>query len=200
MQENYSKIMEKHLESLKITNSKPSLLLHSCCGPCSSIALERLINYFNITLLFYNPNIQPQEEFLKRQIEQQKFIKKAGYNINIITPKYNEQEFLEYVKGLESLPEGGFRCQKCFELRLKKTAKIARKLNSEYFTTTLTTSPHKDAQLINQVGLNTAKDYNVEFLCADFKKKDGYKRSIELSKKYELYRQNYCGCLFSLKS
>ena len=169
MQENYSKIMEQHLRNLKTTDLKPSLLLHSCCGPCSSVALERLTDYFNVTLLFYNPNIQPKEEFLKRQNEQQKLIAKAGYNINIITPKYNKQEFLEYVTGLESLPERSFRCQKCFELRLKKTAQIA-------------------------------KDYKVEFLCADFKKKDGYKRSIEFSKKYELYRQNYCGCLFSLKN
>lgn len=200
MQENYSKIMEKYLENIKTTDLKPSLLLHSCCGPCSSVALERLTDYFNVTLLFYNPNIQPKEEFLKRQNEQQKLIAKAGYNINIITPKYNEQEFLEYVTGLESLPEGSFRCQKCFELRLKKTAQIAKETNSNYFTTTLTTSPHKDAHVINQIGLNIAKDYKVEFLCADFKKKDGYKRSIELSKKYELYRQNYCGCLFSLKN
>ena len=199
MQENYSKIMEEHLESLKIANSKPSLLLHSCCGPCSSVALERLTDYFNVTLLFYNPNIQPKEEFLKRQNEQQKLINRMSYNINVIAPEYNEQEFLEYVKGLESLPEGSFRCQKCFELRLKRTARIAKNINSNYFTTTLTTSPHKDAQIINQIGLNVAKDYNVEFLCADFKKKDGYKRSIELSKRYDLYRQNYCGCLFSLK-
>lgn len=200
MQENYSKIMEQHLRNLKTTDLKPSLLLHSCCGPCSSVALERLTDYFNVTLLFYNPNIQPKEEFLKRQNEQQKLIAKAGYNINIITPKYNEQEFLEYVTGLESLPERSFRCQKCFELRLKKTAQIAKETNSNYFTTTLTTSPHKDAHVINQIGLNIAKDYKVEFLCADFKKKDGYKRSIEFSKKYELYRQNYCGCLFSLKN
>lgn len=200
MQENYSKIMEKHLESLKIANSKPSLLLHSCCGPCSSVVLERLTNYFNVTLLFYNPNIQPKEEFLKRQNEQQKLINRMSYNINVITPEYNEQEFLEYVKGLESLPEGSLRCQKCFELRLKRTARIAKEINSNYFTTTLTTSPHKGAQIINQIGLNVAKDYNVEFLCADFKKKDGYKRSIELSRRYELYRQNYCGCLFSLKN
>lgn len=200
MQENYSKIMEKYLENIKTTDLKPSLLLHSCCGSCSSVALERLTDYFNVTLLFYNPNIQPKEEFLKRQNEQQKLIAKAGYNINIITPKYNEQEFLEYVTGLESLPERSFRCQKCFELRLKKTAQIAKETNSNYFTTTLTTSPHKDAHVINQIGLNIAKDYKVEFLCADFKKKDGYKRSIELSKKYELYRQNYCGCLFSLKN
>ena len=192
--------MEKHLESLKIANSKTSLLLHSCCGPCSSVALELLTSYFNVTLLFYNPNIQPKEEFLKRQNEQQKLINRMSYNINVITPEYNEQEFLEYVKGLESLPEGSFRCQKCFELRLKRTARIAKETNSNYFTTTLTTSPHKDAQIINQIGLNVAKDYNVEFLCADFKKKDGYKRSIELSKRYELYRQNYCGCLFSLKN
>lgn len=200
MQENYSKIMEQHLRNLKTTDLKPILLLHSCCGPCSSVALERLTDYFNVTLLFYNPNIQPKEEFLKRQNEQQKLIAKAGYNINIITPKYNKQEFLEYVTGLESLPERSFRCQKCFELRLKKTAQIAKETNSNYFTTTLTTSPHKDAHVINQIGLNIAKDYKVEFLCADFKKKDGYKRSIEFSKKYELYRQNYCGCLFSLKN
>ena len=200
MQENYSKIMEQHLRNLKTTDLKPSLLLHSCCGPCSSVALERLTDYFNVTLLFYNPNIQPKEEFLKRQNEQQKLIAKAGYNINIITPKYNKQEFLEYVTGLESLPERSFRCQKCFELRLKKTAQIAKETNSNYFTTTVTTSPHKDAHVINQIGLNIAKDYKVEFLCADFKKKDGYKRSIEFSKKYELYRQNYCGCLFSLKN
>ncbi|MBQ3067873.1 MAG: epoxyqueuosine reductase QueH [Oscillospiraceae bacterium] len=191
--------MEKHLESLKIANSKPSLLLHSCCGPCSSVALERLTDYFNVTLLFYNPNIQPKEEFLRRQNEQQKLINRMSYNINVIAPEYNEQEFLEYVKGLESLPEGSFRCQKCFELRLKRTARIAKEINSNYFTTTLTTSPHKDAQIINQVGFNVSKGYNVEFLCTDFKKKDGYKRSIELSKRYDLYRQNYCGCLFSLK-
>lgn len=194
---NYQKLMEEQLNYLKSEETVPQLLLHSCCGPCSSVVLERLNKFFNITLFFYNPNIHPAEEFYKRLSEQRKLITKLGYEIKITYPEYNAQEFFDYVVGLEAESEGGERCKKCFKLRMEKTAKEAQTEGLEYFTTTLTTSPYKNAETINKIGESLSEDYNIKFLNTDFKKKNGYKRSIELSNQYNIYRQNYCGCVFS---
>ncbi len=177
----------------------PKLLLHSCCGPCSSYCIEALSKHFSVTVLWYNPNIQPIEEHELRLENQLKLIKnmKTVNSVDIIEVPYDDNEFLEIVKGLENEPEGGKRCKKCFLLRLEQTAKLAKEKGFDFFTTTLTVSPHKNAPLINQIGFEFAEKYGVKFLPSDFKKKNGYKRSIELSKEYDLYRQNYCGCAFS---
>ena len=180
---------------------KPRLLLHSCCGPCSSYCIEALIKYFDITVLWHNPNIQPKSEYDLRLTNQIKLIKefeKQG-KLTLIEIPYDEQEFFSNIKGLEQEKEGGKRCTECFKLRLEQSAKIAKEQNFDYFTTTLTVSPHKNAPLINEIGFNLAEKYGVKFLPSDFKKKNGYKRSIELSKQFDLYRQDYCGCIFSKK-
>ncbi len=178
----------------------PTLLLHSCCGPCSSYVLEHLSEYFKITIYFYNPNIYPNDEYKKRLNEQKKLINliKTKYPINFIEGKYEPNIFFKKIKGLENELEGGKRCFKCFELRLKETFKLAKELNFDYFTTTLTVSPYKNSIVINEIG-KKLEDSFVKFLSSNFKKNDGYKSSIELSKKYNLYRQNYCGCQFSRK-
>ncbi|MBE7092690.1 MAG: epoxyqueuosine reductase QueH [Clostridiales bacterium] len=179
---------------------KPRLLLHSCCGPCSSYCIEALIKHFDVTVLWYNPNIQPKSEYDLRLTNQIKLIKefeKQG-KLTLIEIPYDEQEFFSYVLGLEQEKEGGKRCTECFKLRLNQTAKIAKEQNFDYFTTTLTVSPHKNAPLINEIGYSLAEKYSTKFLPCDFKKKNGYKRSIELSKQLNIYRQNYCGCIFSL--
>ncbi len=179
---------------------KPRLLLHSCCGPCSSYCIEALIKYFDITVLWHNPNIQPKSEYDLRLTNQIKLIKefeKQG-KLTLIEIPYDEQEFFSNIKGLEQEKEGGKRCTECFKLRLTQSAKIAKEQNFDYFTTTLTVSPHKNAPLINEIGFNLAEKYGVKFLPSDFKKKNGYKRSIELSKQFDLYRQDYCGCVFSI--
>lgn len=172
----------------------PRLLLHSCCGPCSSYVLEYLSDYFDITLFFYNPNIQPAEEYEKRLSAQKQLLERAKYKnpVAFLAGEYEPQRFFEAVKGLENCREGGARCEKCFELRLSKAAEIAKKGGFDYFATTLTVSPHKNAVLINEIG---GRYQN--YLPSDFKKREGYKRSIILSKEYELYRQGYCGCIFS---
>jgi predicted adenine nucleotide alpha hydrolase (AANH) superfamily ATPase len=180
---------------------KPRLLLHSCCGPCSSYCIEALIKYFDITVLWHNPNIQPKSEYDLRLTNQIKLIKefeKEG-KLTLIEIPYDEQEFFSVIKGLEQEKEGGKRCTECFKLRLEQSAKIAKEQNFDYFTTTLTVSPHKNAPLINEIGFNLAEKYGVKFLPSDFKKKNGYKRSIELSKQFDLYRQDYCGCVFSIR-
>ena len=179
---------------------KPRLLLHSCCGPCSSYCIEALIKYFDITVLWHNPNIQPKSEYDLRLTNQIKLIKefeKQG-KLTLIEIPYDEQEFFSNIKGLEQEKEGGKRCTECFKLRLTQSAKIAKEQNFDYFTTTLTVSPHKNAPLINEIGFNLAEKYGVKFLPSDFKKKNGYKRSIALSKQFDLYRQDYCGCVFSI--
>ena len=179
---------------------KPRLLLHSCCGPCSSYCIEALIKHFDITVLWHNPNIQPKSEYDLRLTNQIKLIKefeKQG-KLTLIEIPYDEQEFFSNIKGLEQEKEGGKRCTECFKLRLEQSAKIAKEQNFDYFTTTLTVSPHKNAPLINEIGFNLAEKYGVKFLPSDFKKKNGYKRSIELSKQFDLYRQDYCGCVFSI--
>lgn len=190
------------IEEIKSLNYRPKLLLHSCCAPCSSSVLERLVEFFDITIFFYNPNIDKEEEFKKRQDEEIRLInelnnKYSKNKIKIVTTNHNSDDYNKIVLGLENEKEGGKRCEKCFFLRLSETAKFAKQNNFDYFTTTLTVSPHKNAELLNEIGLKISEEFEIKFLVSDFKKEDGYKRSIELSKKYNLYRQDYCGCKFS---
>ena len=177
----------------------PKLLLHSCCAPCSSAVIERLSKFFDITILYYNPNIEPYEEYEKRKEEEIRFIKefKTINKLDLIDSDYDNDKYHEVVKGLEEEVEGGIRCHKCYNLRLEYTAKKAKELNYDFFGTTLTVSPYKNSQVLNKIGEDLSNKYNVKYLYSDFKKKDGYKRSIELSKDYNLYRQNYCGCIYS---
>lgn len=189
---NYNEEMKKIIKELHGNNK---LLLHSCCGPCSSSVIERLKDYFDITILYYNPNIEPIEEYLKRKEEQIRLLNEL--NIKFMDIDYLNEEYRSKVVGYEKEPENGLRCHICYRLRLEKTAKIAKENNFDYFATTLTVSPYKNAKVINELGLELQNKYNINYLLSDFKKEDGYKRSIELSKKYNLYRQDYCGCLFS---
>lgn len=177
----------------------PGLLLHSCCAPCSSSVLEFLSQYFDITLFYYNPNITPETEYRKRVAELYRLIDEAEYPnaVSIKEGRYDSAEFFDIARGLEELPEGGERCFRCYRLRLEESAKAALEGGYEYFTTTLSVSPHKNAAKLNEIGMELAEKYGVKYLPSDFKKKDGYRRSIELSAKYGLYRQNYCGCVFS---
>ncbi len=196
---NFQKEMDKLIEQNQKDGVTPSLLLHSCCAPCSSYVLEYLSQYFSITVLYYNPNISPKEEYIYRLNEEKRLINEMSFKnpVKILDCDYNAEEFFAVVKGLEKEPEGGKRCEKCFDLRLDFTAKTAKENGFDYFATTLTISPLKNANLINEIGEKIAEKYNVKYLCSDFKKKEGYKRSITLSKEYNLYRQNYCGCIFS---
>ena len=181
---------------------KPSLLLHSCCGPCSSYVLEYLSDYFDITVFYYNPCIFPLEEYTHRKNVQKELISRMnseGRTIHFVDGDYNHDSFLDCVKGLENEPEGGERCHKCYRQRLLRTAEIAASGNYDFFTTTLTVSPYKNAAVLNELGLEISRSYGVPYLLSDFKKRNGYKRSIELSKVYNLYRQNYCGCEFSVR-
>lgn len=189
---NYNEEMKKIIKEL---NGNNKLLLHSCCGPCSTAVIERLKDYFDITVLYYNPNIEPYEEYLKRKKEQIRLL--SELNIKHMDIDYLNEEYRNKVVCYEKEPENGARCHICYRLRLEKTAKLAKENNFDYFATTLTVSPYKNAKVINEIGLNLQNKYNIKYLLSDFKKEDGYKRSIELSKKYELYRQDYCGCLFS---
>lgn len=175
--------------------NKPKLLLHSCCGPCSTSVIKRLIDYFDVTVLFYNPNIDTRLEFNKRLLAQQTVIN--HYNVNLITVDYNHNQYLEFVKGLEKEKEGGARCEKCFELRLNKTFEVAKEEGFDYVTTTLSVSPHKNSKLINEIGFRLSEQYGIGFVESDFKKKDGFLLSTKLSKELNLYRQNYCGCEFA---
>ena len=201
MQENYSKKCEEILNTIK---TKKTILLHSCCGPCSSYVITYLTNFFDITILYYNPNISPYEEYLKRKEEQIKIIKELNKiyenKIDIIDCDYDNEIYEKNIKGLEKEPERGKRCEICYEMRIKKTAEIAKENNYDYFCTTLSVSPFKNATLINKIGEKMEKAYNINWLYSDFKKKDGYKKSIALSQKYNLYRQNYCGCIYSQKN
>lgn len=196
MQESYYKLEIKELESIK---ERKKLLLHSCCAPCSSSVITLLTKYFDITILYYNPNISPIEEYKKRKEEQIRLIKeidKIG-SIDILDCDYDNEIYENKIKGYENCPERGERCTICFNLRLEKTAKIAKENNYDYFCSTLTVSPYKNANLINQIGSSLGEKYKIKWLYSDFKKADGYKKSIELSKKYNLYRQDYCGCIYS---
>ena len=201
MKENYSNKCEQILNELK---EKKKLLLHSCCGPCSSYVITYLTNYFDITVLYYNPNISPYEEYIKRKNEQIKIIEllnsKSKNNIDIMDCDYDNNLYEEKIKGLEMEPERGKRCEVCYKLRIEKTANIAKDNNYDYFCTTLSVSPYKNANLINKIGEEMEQKYKIKWLYSDFKKKDGYKKSIMLSQKYNLYRQNYCGCIYSKKN
>lgn len=177
----------------------PTLLLHSCCAPCSSYTLEYLSQYFNITVYYYNPNIYPEEEFHKRVEEEKRLISElpTKHPVKMISGDYEPKAFYDIAKGLEDVAEGGERCFRCYRLRLEKTAQLARDMGFDYFTTTLSISPLKRSEKINEIGDDVAKSYGVKFLPSDFKKRGGFLRSIQLSKDYNLYRQNYCGCIFS---
>lgn len=179
-----------------LCEQRPRLLLHSCCGPCSTYVLEYLTSHFRVTLLYYNPNIQPQEEYQLR-LEHQLKVLEHFPQIELLACEYDGESFLEAAVGLENEPEGGARCTECFSLRLENTARLAKEGNFDFFTTTLTVSPHKNAEKINIIGERLSEKYGVSFLPSDFKKREGYKRSIELANMFELYRQDYCGCLFS---
>lgn len=215
MNRNYQKELDKIIEKITVaavnadgrgcmTERKvvPALFLHSCCAPCSSYVLEYLRKYFRITVFYYNPNITEDEEYRKRVAEQKRLIaaynvEGQGYPIEVIEGAYEPEQFYEIAKGLEQCPEGGERCFACYGLRLRETAKRAKAGEYDYFTTTLSISPLKNAVKLNEIGEQLAKEYGVAWLPSDFKKKDGYKRSIELSKEYDLYRQDYCGCVYS---
>lgn len=199
MNRNYQKVLDETIKKIQLNNEVPSLLIHSCCAPCSSYCLEYLSEFFKITVLYYNPNIYPKEEYDYRVKEQERFINSfpAKNPISFITTPYTPEDFYNIAKGLEKVPEGGERCTRCYRLRLEYTAKLAKEMNVDYFTTTLSISPLKDAHRLNSIGLELEEIYEVPYLVSDFKKRNGYKRSVELSKEYDMYRQNFCGCVYS---
>ena len=193
---NYQKKLEEILHTID-TNDKPKLLLHACCGPCSSYTVEYLSKYFDITIYYYNPNTYPEQEYKRRLEELNKFINSFNSDIKVIEENYIPNEFYKSIKGLEKLGEKSKRCYECYKLRLDKSAKYAKEKEYDYFTTTLSISPYKNAEWINEIGIELENKYNIKYLFSDFKKKNGYKRSLELSKEYKLYRQEYCGCVYS---
>jgi predicted adenine nucleotide alpha hydrolase (AANH) superfamily ATPase len=192
----------KMFEIIKSFDKKPRLLLHACCAPCSSYVIEYLSKYFDITILYYNPNIDTKEEYDYRFNELDRFIKefKTKYPVHLVNAGYHKEDFETIAKGLENEPERGARCLKCYKLRLEKSYQFAKENNYDFITTTLTLSPHKNSKVINEIGSELEKIYHVPYLYSDFKKRDGYKRSIELSHEYNLYRQDYCGCIYSKKT
>ena len=195
MKENYDNKLKEIIDNL---DKRPKLLLHSCCGPCSSYVISYLRDYFDITILYYNPNIFPYDEYVKRKEEQKRLLKEmTNDEVKFLDCDYDNDKYEEVIKGLEDEPERGKRCTKCFMLRLKKSASIGKKMGFDFFGTTLTVSPYKNATLINEIGEKLANDYGIKWLYKKKKKRDGYKKSIELSKIYNLYRQNYCGCVYS---
>ncbi|MCU6761054.1 Uncharacterized BCR%2C COG1636 [uncultured Roseburia sp.] len=196
---NYQKELEKKLKTLTEQACVPSLLLHSCCAPCSSYVLEYLSQYFKITVFYYNPNITQAEEYQKRVREQKHLISRMPfkYPVDFLEGNYEPERFFAAVKGMEQVLEGGERCFACYRLRLEEAAIVCREKGFDFFTTTLTISPLKNAGKLNEIGEALAAEYQVSFLNSDFKKKNGYKRSVELSGEYDLYRQDYCGCIFS---
>lgn len=198
---NYQKLLDELIQKNEREGVVPTLLLHSCCAPCSSYVLEYLSQYFEITVLYYNPNIYPDEEYWKRVKEQQEFIRKfpAEHPISFLEGAFEKERFYDTVRGVEQIPEGGERCFRCYRLRLTEAARLAQKLQMDYFTTTLSISPLKNAQKLNEIGGQLAEEYGVNYLYSDFKKKGGYQRSVELSHQYEMYRQDYCGCVFSMR-
>lgn len=198
---NYQRELEGTIEKLVEAGQTPRLLLHSCCAPCSSYVLEYLSEYFSVTVFYYNPNIFPAEEYEKRVKEQEALILRlpAKHRISFLEGPYEQERFYEMAKGLELEPEGGERCFRCYHLRLLEAAQMARAGAFDYFTTTLSISPLKDAEKLNEIGEKLAREYGVAYLNSDFKKRNGYKRSIELSREYGLYRQDYCGCVYSLR-
>lgn len=202
IRKNYSLMLEALIKKNEKDGIRPSLLLHACCAPCSSYVLEYLAKHFEITVFFYNPNISPREEFDFREKELLRLISEMPLpnQIKVITEEYIPEEFYAMAKGLEALSEGGERCRGCYRLRLKKTAEIAKRRGFDYFCTTLSISPYKNAEWLNEIGAEEGELNGVKYLFSDFKKKNGYKRSCELSEEYGLYRQNYCGCEFSKKA
>ena len=196
---NYQKQLEAIISEHEKAGEVPTLLLHSCCAPCSSYCLEYLSNYFRITVFYYNPNIYPEEEYAKRVEEQRHFIERlpAKYKIEFVEGAFEKERFYDMVKGYENCKEGGNRCFLCYELRLAETAKLAKQMKMDYFTTTLSISPLKNSNKLNEIGERLGREYGVAHLSSDFKKKNGYKRSVELSNEYEMYRQYYCGCVYS---
>ena len=192
---NYQREMEA--EIARLNGRKAPLLLHSCCGPCSSAVLERLVEAFDVTLLYYNPNIEPEEEYLHRLSEQKRLLELLPGEIPLLPCNYDNAAFEAFAPAMAQEKEGGARCLRCFALRLEYTARQAKAHGFEYFTTTLSVSPHKNADAINRIGQRVGEEYGIRYLMADFKKKNGYLRSLQLSREYELYRQDYCGCLYS---
>ncbi len=201
MKINYQLETEKVIEKHAAAGEVPTLLLHSCCAPCSSYVLEYLSRYFRITVLYYNPNIYPDEEYFKRAGEQHRFAENfpSKNPISFLECEFDKASFYEMTRGMENIPEGGERCFACYRLRLSKTARLASEKGFDYFATTLSISPLKNAEKLNEIGLELEKEYGISYLLSDFKKKNGYKRSVELSREYGIYRQDYCGCVFSYR-
>ena len=199
MKQNYQLMLDKTLADLEKSGKRPSLLLHACCAPCSSYVLEYLSKYFKITLLFYNPNISPEAEYYTRLSELERFLRDVGLagEVDILPSVYEPERFFEVARGLEDAPEGGERCERCFRLRLEESAIAAKDGGFDYFTTTLSISPHKNVELLTRIGEEMSEKYGVKYLYSDFKKKGGYLRSCRLSEEYGLYRQEYCGCVYS---
>ncbi len=195
----YQKWLDDTVSDIVSKGKTPSLLLHACCAPCSSYCVEYLSEYFDITVFFYNPNIDSLQEYERRVSEEERFLSSfpAKRPVRLVSERYEPKEFYEAAKGLEDEPEGGKRCEKCFRLRLSKAAAYAKENGFDYFTTTLSISPLKNASLLNSIGDELSKEYGVPYLFSEFKKRGGFQRSTELSKEYGLYRQNYCGCVFS---
>lgn len=200
-QRNYQKELDSLIKKQTEDGIVPKLLLHSCCAPCSSYVLEYLSQYFEITVFYYNPNIYPTIEYYKRAQEQEDLITRMEFKnpVSFVAGTYDSDEFYQMTKGLEQEPEGGARCMCCFKLRLRESAKVASAGGFDYYTTTLSISPLKSAKKLNEIGEQLGKEYKVAYLPSDFKKREGYKRSIELSKEYGLYRQDYCGCEYSVR-
>ena len=196
---NYQKELDKLIERNQKEGKTPRLFLHACCAPCSSYVMEYLSQYFEITIFFYNPNIAPVEEYSHRVAEIRRLIGEMEFvhPVTLMEGRYDPKEFYEMAKGLEDVPEGGERCFRCYRLRMEEAAKLAKEGGYDYFTTTLSISPLKNAQKLNEIGERLAGEYGVAYLVSDFKKRNGYKRSTELSKIYGLYRQDYCGCIYS---
>lgn len=194
---NYQKELDQLIDNLQ--EKKPKLLIHSCCAPCSSYVLEYLTKYFEVSIFYYNPNIYPAQEYIRRVEEQQHLIGKMCLDseVKFMQGEFVPEVFYQAIQGMEEEPEGRERCFVCYKLRLSEAAKLAKELEFDYFTTTLSISPHKDASKLNEIGNSLAKEYGISYLPSDFKKKNGYKRSIELSKEFNLYRQDYCGCIYS---
>ena len=196
---NYQKELEKLIEQHEKEGKVPRLFLHACCAPCSSYVLEYLSRFFSVTVFFYNPNISPKEEYEKRVAEIRRLISEMKFlhPVALVEGEYRPEDFYVMAKGMEDVPEGGERCFKCYRLRMEAAAKLAQEGGYDYFTTTLSISPLKNAQKLNEIGIRLGEEYGVPYLKSDFKKKNGYKRSVELSAQHHLYRQNYCGCVFS---
>ena len=199
MKINYHKLMLDEIERMTSEEKRPKLLLHSCCAPCSSFVIEYLSTYFEMEVYFFNPNIHPEKEYLRRLDEQIRMVEEMGLTYQVIGPEHQSELFYQAVKGCERLGEGSESCVRWFDLRLEKAAEYASTNGFDYFTTSLTISPMKNAAKLNELGEAAGLKHGVKFLNSDFKKNNGYKRSIELSKQYDLYRQHYCGCAFSIK-